>query len=404
MEVELEKSNFMTNSKYTNEEGTVRISKKLRNKYSLKLYSFVNFDTEENKSVCLQVLPAYTEDVEKNSDALFVTDTVYDLLKKEVVTNALVVTDNLTLGCDPELLLIKNGNEIVKASWYFGKTGVVGNDGHILEFRPPPSTNEETLRDTLYSLIKRARVMINNTIPEGDKIRMVGSSYKKGVDKSDLPFYTTGFHLHFGIPPILINPKLPHIKLLIDQVVKILDYYVGIPSIILEKNEEALRRSSINIQYGKPGNYRLNFPTLEYRVPGGYNLRHPILACGLIGLGAVVVEDVITRIKHCTDNFKNPLEIQNADDIRELYPNLPPTEDIFRLILTPKTEYARTYIDNIYKDVSKMITFDKRKKSICDYFDLLTNKKIELTGDIENNWENYYESRQNQVEFYQSSS
>lgn len=394
MEIEIEKSLLMTNSKYENEEKTVRVSKKLRSKHNLSLYSFVNFETENKQSVCLQILPAYTEDVEVNSDTLFVTENTYRLLKKEVDTNTLVATDNLTLGCDPELLLIKNGHEIIKASWYFNKNGVIGNDGHILEFRPPPSTDEKVLRDTLYSLIKRTRVLINNVIPEGNKVRLVGSSYKKGYEQIDLPFYTTGFHLHFGIPPVLINPRMAHIKLLIDQVVKVLDYYVGIPSIILEEDEEALRRSSIHVQYGKPGNYRLNFPTLEYRVPGGYNLRHPILACGLIGLGAVVVEDVITRIKHCTDDFKNPMEIQTADDIRGLYPNLPPTEDIFRLILTPKTDYARTYIDSIYKDVSKMITFEKRKQSICDYFDLLTNRTTKLTDDIENNWENYYEPKQ----------
>lgn len=404
MEIELEKSAFMSNSKHTNEEKTVRISKKLRSKHDLKLYSFVSFNTEDNQPVCLQVLPAYTEDVEKNSDALYVTENTYNLLKKEIVINSLVATDNLTLGCDPELFLIKDGKELVKASWYFNKSGVVGNDGHILEFRPPPSTDEKVLRDTLYTLVKKTRSMIDVTIPEANRIRLIGSSYRKGFDTSDLPFYTTGFHLHFGIPPVLIAPQTHHIKLLIDQIVKILDYYVGLPSIILEENDEALRRSSINIKYGKPGSYRLNFPTLEYRVPGGFNLRHPILACGLIGLGAVVIEDVITRIKHCTDNFKNLLEIQTADDIRELYPNLPPTVDIFRLMLTPTTTAARAYMDSIYKDISKMITFDKRKQSICDYFDLLKAEKTEIPSDIETNWENYYESKQKQMEFHQPSS
>jgi len=53
-------------------------------------------------------------------------------------------------------------------------------------------------------------------------------------------------------------------------------------------------------------------------MPGGSLLRHPILTRGVLGLGAVVIEDIISRIKICTDSFENLEHMSSRKDLVEI--------------------------------------------------------------------------------------
>ena len=408
MEIDIEISETMTSGVYGNENRYVRISKKLREEYNIELYSFINLEAKNNCFVCLQVFPAYTEDVEKACNSLFVTRSTYLILEKTESKGNVVIdtTEQISLGCDPEMLLVRDGKEVVRCSSFFKKEGDVGNDGFALELRPLPGIAPEAVTNTLYSLIKKARRMINSTVPQPERVRMVGTSFIRGPNyeqymkptqglwntTNTLPYYTTGFHLHFGIPIYLLRAKEPDIRQVINYIIRVLDFYVGVPSIVLEEAEENQRRSNITIGYGKPGDYRLNYTTLEYRVPGGFNLRHPMLSCGLIGMGATVVEDVFYRLKHYTSNFKRCSILDINTDLKKIYPNIPSKEDIFRLIMAPTTTHALSYTDNIYKDLSSMLTFSSKEQSINDYFNLIS-QRTKINKDIETNWENYYEHK-----------
>ena len=170
-----------------------------------------------------------------------------------------------------------------------------------------------------------------------------------------------------------------------ELIVKILDYYVGIPSILPEGKDDVYRRTTPYLAYGKPGNYRLDNRTLEYRVPGAALMKHPILAHGIISLGATVVEDIVSRIKHCTDNFTKLDYVSTDKDIRELYPDIPAVMTMFSIICSADTDLAMTYYDNIRSGIEKMVGYKKRADSIDEYFKCVESE-ISFSPDMEVNW------------------
>jgi hypothetical protein len=111
-------------------------------------------------------------------------------------------------------------------------------------------------------------------------------------------------------------------------------------------------------------------------------------------LGAVVVEDVISRIKAVTNNFENLNEMVADEDIRILYPNIPPVAEIYRSIVNKTTALAEKHMEIIVNDVRDMMGYDKRTKSVEEFLDCVIAKK-EHSNLIEINWRTYYnEERQ----------
>jgi len=194
---------------------------------------------------------------------------------------------------------------------------------------------------------------------------------------------TAGFHLHYGIPKEILGYQK---KFVAQQVVKALDYYVGLPSIIPEGYGDSYRRTVQGIEYGKPGMFRIDHRTLEYRTPGAALMKHPVLAKGLIGLGAVVIEDIISRVKTKTHGFTQLSEIANDADIRVLYPNIPAVMEIFGAICSPTTDVAKGHLSTIRSDVEKMVGYARRAESVNNFFD---NIETQFSIDVEENWGRY---------------
>jgi len=338
------------NEQFGVEDRLIRIPKGYLKKLKYSKDDFINMRCADGKIISLKVASAYLSDTGKQQNCAYVSPNVFSLLNIENY-NSLEIIKGLTLGADPEAFLIDNAN-IVSAGKFFKGFGQVGADGILIEFRPLPSTEESVVVDNLYALIKSARQTINSKTFAGNNIVIRGASAYKGN--------TTGFHLHYGLPAQILG-KDPRVELVVMQIVKVLDYYVGIPSVIPEGMDN-FRRRSIHIKYGKPGSYRLDYRTLEYRVPGGSLLRHPILSKGILGLGAIVVEDVVSRFKECTDNFSNIDNIQTFDGLKELYPNLLPIVGLYRAMCAMDTSAAMDQMETITNDVSLMLGFNKRKK------------------------------------------
>lgn len=371
----------------SHERTLLRVAKSFREERNLIIGEFLSLKTRTNDTVTLQIETAYEDDVQADSDCAYVTEEVFDLIKIDNNNNQKVLpVDGITLGCDPEFFLINNANYVINANMFFKKWGDVGHDGLLMEIRPTPSTDENVVVNNMYNLLLKTRQEINKK--HKDDIKMLAFSHYMGL--------SAGFHLHYGLPKEILGKG--NIKnMVISQVVKALDYYIGFPSIIPEGNEDSIRRSAPHIEYGKPGNYRLDNHTLEYRVPGGHLLRHPILTLGLLGLGAIVVEDIISRIKLCTDSFTNLENMTSTKDLNELYPNIPIMTEIFNVICCKSVTPALSYIDDIINDVRNMINFDKRKNSIEPFFDYILSNK-QFNSNIENNWRSfYYEIQQRQM-------
>jgi len=354
--------------------------------------------TKAGKTISLLVQPALFIDAENYELTMYVTRQTFAQLDMEEMAVEIDTVEGITLGCDPECIIMGADNRVVSAcdKGIGSKTTDVGHDGMLLEFRPEPSLYEEEVVHNLYNLILKARDIINDshTIENPNGVRLVARSY---YDK-----LSVGFHIHFGIPKELINTQVPTI-FAANQIVKALDYYLAVPCVLLE-GDDYVRRSAIHIPYGKPGEYRLENPTLEYRVLGGHILRHPTLALGALAIGAMVVEDAVSRIRVFTNDYKDFEKLQSHEEFRGLYPNLPKDPmDVCKALCRKSQDLARGYIVNIFKDYEFMLTHKTHAHNITAFIEcIMSNRPI--SDDIEINWRTYYEQKQQgQMEIHQAS-
>lgn len=369
------------------ENRYIRIPLDLRNICKLGEGDFVNLRTEAGRVVTLQISVAYNEDVLDDSSSAYVTDEIFDVLhladKIKRYEQEIDITNNITLGCDPEFFLIdKQTAKIVQAYKLFKKFGQVGHDGALAEVRPLPSSNEVVVTNNIYSLLKKAREKVDNYKKVNKlNIKMIAISYYKGL--------AAGFHLHFGLPRRILGFDRQVKEPFQRQIVRALDYYVGIPAALAEGEEDYMRRSAQHIIYGKPGGMRVDNRTLEYRVPGGSLMRHPILAIGILGLGAIVIEDVVSRTKICTDSFNKLGEMSSPEHLRDIYPNIPDVFELYKIICSKNLTEAREHINIITNDIIRMVGFSKRKSSIEQFFNYIYNN-TQFSNDIEENWNSFY--------------
>jgi hypothetical protein len=332
-----------------------------------------------------QIAEAFKEDVIRNPNCAYVTSGVdCELFIKDKQSKEISRVTNITLGCDPELFMVDriSGN-ILAAHRFMRKYGDVGHDGMLLEFRPNHSLYAEEVCNNIWALINKARCMFN-AFPEGNRIKMIAGSSWKGL--------TAGFHLHYGMPKGLLGLH-PSVTTVAKLMTTAFDYYVGIPSIIPEGNKDVERRTTKFVRYGKPGEFCLDNRTFEFRMPGGINLKHPLLTRGLLALGAVVAEDVASRINTCTDNFIDLRELLSDVNLKTLYPNLPDIHTFYGIICNPDITAAMNQLPTIRNDVRQMIGYKQRAQAVESYSECIENSD-KFGNNIEQNWRDFYNEKQ----------
>ena len=384
MNLEINISKTMDKENEGNEEfehRIIRVPEKLRQKRDLQLGEFLRLRNRQGEIETLQIAAAFKEDIAENEDCAYVTtDVGQKLFMLNRGLGAIERAKNITLGCDPEAFLVdRQTGHIVFAHRLMRKYGDVGNDGALIEFRPSPSTTAEIVCDNIWQLIKKARAMLN---------KVQGGNYSAILGYSSYQGLTAGFHLHYGLPNGLLGTGVDK-KLVGSIMTTAFDYYVGIPSIIPEGNTDVDRRTAKYVSYGKPGDFRLDYKTFEFRMPGAKNLAHPLLTRGLMALGAVVAEDVASRIKTCTDDFTNMREIVGQGAINELYPNIPDIHTFYGTVCNPDITAAKRQFEIVKRDVRKMVGYKQREHAVESYFDCI-NRGIPQGNDIEQNWEGFY--------------
>lgn len=378
MQIDIQISKEMDSRAATgeNERRLIRIPKEFREICEFEVGDFIHLRTHSGEVISLAVEQAFESDVKNDSFVAYLTSEIYNsVMRRQENTVEIDLVEGITLGCDPELFLIDRNNGVVGANRFFKKYDAVGYDGILLELRPAPSTDDAAVTNNLRNMLIQARNKINASKRiDGRNVIMVARSAWGNL--------TAGFHLHYGLPKPMLGMSR---RFIADQLVKVLDYYVGIPSIIPEGNSDAYRRTVPYMEYGKPGNYRIDNRTLEYRVPGGVLMAHPILAQGILALGAVVMEDIISRIRAVTDGFTNLRKVSADTHIREIYPSIPPVMEIFRVICNPSIDAAYSHLDKICNDIEKMVGYPRRR-TIVDGFMNCAKTKTQFSMKIEENW------------------
>lgn len=363
------------------EDRLLRVPKELRDRLDLSIGQYLTFQSHDGQ-IHLQVARCYVEDAREDPDSVYVTTDTHDKLVIKTVANIQPAADIL-IGCDPEFYLINHINKYpITASIFFASHGEIGSDCGLAELRPRPSFQSEQVAENIGALLKKSHdylVARERRVLKDGSIDMIARSFYMGK--------AAGFHIHFGLPAFMLRDG-DRTRVLLAQIVSVLDYYVGVPSIIPEDVEDNLRRSGEG-QYGRPSAHRFDAMTLEYRVPGGHLLRHPVLTKGLLAMSILTVRDMLSRMKAYTENFTRRFDIDSYDKLNALYPNIPSQAMVYSAIASPHIDLAIGLGHNIYKDMEKMVGFERNKKDILEYFSYVVrmmNKKEKYDELIAPNW------------------
>lgn len=363
------------------EDRLIRLPAYLRVQYGLDPGIFLNMKGKNDDPILLRVSSAYESDAIDDPECAYISEKTHNSLDLER-THLVKPSDDILIGCDPEFFLVdRKTGYTISASHFFSHYGEVGSDQGLAELRPRPSFKEKGVSEEIYKLIKKAFHHIQNRgFYRKEDIHLLAASHYMHA--------SAGYHIHYGLPQSMLKAS-PETSLLMARMVQILDYYVGIPSILPEGNEDFYRRSETFSRYGKPGDHRHDMMTLEYRVPGGHLLRHPILSSGILSISITVMKDMLSRFRAYTNGFEEKLNLKDYEDLRKFYPSLPGQKEVYKCVVAHTIDGAMKHVDGILDDISKMIGYEENSRQIISYFDYVLNyihKRTKFDENMEANW------------------
>ena len=222
----------------------------------------------------------------------------------------------LLIGADPELFLKKNNMHVSAHGLIEGdkrhpqkvKDGAVQVDGMALEINVDPVDNAEKFQHNVNSVLEQLKSMIPDDL-EFDIVPSVEfdkNYYNSQPDKSkelgcdpDFDAYTmqpnptpeasnlraAGGHVHIGWTEDE-HPNDPWHMENCAQLAKQLDYYLGVPSVLLDKDKT--RRKL----YGLPGAFRAKSYGMEYRTLSNFWIKEPELIGWVFNSSCRAVKDL----------------------------------------------------------------------------------------------------------------
>lgn len=231
---------------------------------------------------------------------------------------------NILIGADPEMFMKKDGSFVSAYGMIKGdkknpfkvKDGAVQVDGMALEFNIDPASSELEFVHNITSVMEQLKAMV----PEFEVIAQPTATftpeYMKAQPKEalelgcepdfnawndgavnvkpnqDKPMRTGAGHIHIGWTTDADITDPSH---LVDciEITKMLDAYLGIPSLMLDEDRE--RRT----MYGQAGCFRPKPYGVEYRVLSNFWLKSPELM-------AWVYKTTQLALKNLLNNHKVP--------------------------------------------------------------------------------------------------
>lgn len=207
------------------------------------------------------------------------------------------------LGSDPEVMLIDENDNLISAIPVIHgtkhsptriKNGAIQHDNVNLELGIDPAASEKEWVDRHRSVLRqitkilaknklRMKVQASADFPDSelncDEARMFGCDpdfdpYEMAVnavppDAAMSNLRTCGGHVHIGSDAVSID---------VDHqagTAKVMDIFLGIPSLLLDKDPTSQRRREL---YGKAGAHRPKSYGVEYRAIGNFWLLNPDLS------------------------------------------------------------------------------------------------------------------------------
>lgn len=246
------------------------------------------------------------------------------------------IIKDFTLGADPEFICEHN-RKVVVATQVLENTDTdsFGADGNGVSFevRPAPSKNPLQIVNNIRD------IFIHHTMKNEKflKYKWIAASFHRG--------YPLGGHVHFGIHPDVLGA---------DIASNTLDHYVGIISILLEKQNEGIYRR--RDEYGGMGNYRIQEWGFEYRTMSCW-LGSPYVAAAILCLSKTVMYERINNPKFPWKEYaqRDDFPLMRQDRIRAIFPEI--WKDITNMALY---QVYKPYLDLLYFLIKNKLTWFPR--------------------------------------------
>jgi len=316
-------------------QTVIRMSEKLRNYLDVKIGNPITID--KKKYIVGKLLQRHLTEYKINeTDLYMVTDKKNNLppiintqlhnviVKKDVITlPAMYNIQCFGLGSDPELMLSDNTGKALTADKFLPEVGSfkdgknkpeVYADGFVAELSPLPSncraihmngvagclvTLDKALekeevsftakscfevdKEELAKATERARMFgCDPSITGQDDIKCSVTVDPRTVDGAKHMKRYAGGHLHIGkhAGDYGTAGDISNLKKYCKEMSKLSDLFVGIPSVMLDREKSSKERRKM---YGRAGEYRLPPHGFEYRVPSNFWLRHSALGSFMLG-------------------------------------------------------------------------------------------------------------------------
>jgi hypothetical protein len=359
------KLNLKFDTRLDVDDGIILIPSVQKMTNKLKDGGFLNVTGENGRQVKLKIGQS------PNSNSYVSRKTLYSLHKQKAL--------EVTLGCDPEFMLVNKHGKALRASEIITTMeGRIGNDGFLGELRPRPGANEIEVTENLRKLIRKIPSMMSS--------KRFGPEFAWPEAHSEKDNRAAGFHIHIGAPkPLTTKAALGSNKFL-DSFAGALDYFVGIPGMLIEQSTlRRLGKGEKGIVYGNASDWRTShFGTIEYRTLGGFHLRHPSYAKGVLALTQCVGKDILTYMESLSCGWAYLAPISGFETLQNKY-GLPNRSDILNAFNSTGKDKALYMLEGIINVVSKMDNYHEHRDSIEDFLKLVINETI-YSPKLSDNW------------------
>lgn len=244
---------------------------------------------------------------------------------------------NIRIGADPEVFVTDKHGKFVcahnmvegtKENPFAVENGAVQVDGMALEFNIDPADNAEEFRANIGSVMKQLAAMVPeynlNAVPVAefgkelmdaapDEAKEMGcdpdlNAWDNGMinpkPNGEVDFRTAAGHIHIGWTEGMDINDPGHVEACI-MLVKQLDFYLGVPSVILDT---CTKRREL---YGKAGAFRVKPYGVEYRVLSNFWLKSAELTDWAYRNTIKAVKDLLNGSFH---NNNSNMRIINTGD------------------------------------------------------------------------------------------
>lgn len=349
------------------EDDVVRLSSGQRNRLGVLPGGRIQLTTHAGTKVSLSVEDVHVEDVISDKTSAWVSQPVFDTIVG-------IPTDpgTVTLGCDPEFIFLDNRRRVLPANYWLPTKGAIGSDGPLAELRPAPGEHETEVVENLRSLIKALPWLVKSRF-KNDPVVAEGHSCWEN--------YAIGFHIHIGAPRELVTYAARHSRQFIRSFITALDYFVGIPAMLLEDTNT---RRLGNGMYGKPGDFRVTNRTIEYRTPGGFHLRHPEYAAGIMALALCASREILEDARKESNGWRDMDLVAKYAWIKEKF-GLPSRERIWWALSEATKQEAVKLLPQLIPAIKQLRYFDEHAPSIRNYFNLILHNR-QYSPSLSDNW------------------